>query len=82
MKEQEQEDRAGYVLPFRTTKSQISESVVGILRAGSRQKEKKKVGTVGRSEKSLRQCSSPSSIAVWSIGRREDEKTSELSVAA
>lgn len=50
VKEQVQEDRAGYVLPFRTTKSQISESVVEFCEQGPPEDKRKKSGdgrTVG-----------------------------------
>lgn len=76
MKEQEQEDRAGYVLPFRTTKSQISESVVGVLRAGSRQKEKKKSGdgrTVGEEPQAVFLAILYRSLEHWKTRRQEDE---------
>lgn len=69
-----EEDRADYILPLRTTKSDISEP-----RSRSSAKQGPPERKWGRSEKSLGQCSSPSFLALYNIEIRE---TSESSVVA
>lgn len=79
MKEQVQEDRAGYVLPFRTTKSQISESVVEFCEQGPPEDKKKKWG---RSDGRRRASGSVPRHPPSRFRTLEYERRVKLSVAA